>query len=111
MRDRIESELGQQPDVDIIVMEPGSATNGKRKNPSADAPKMTPGSAILIAMINRYLRGGIDPFVTRLEAFKLMYLMQEAGGTAEAQVCKRPVRAVRNKPPALDLKDEQSLSY
>lgn len=34
---------------------------------------------ILIMLMDRYLRGLLDPFVTLLEVHKLMYFMQEAG--------------------------------
>jgi len=36
-------------------------------------------AAILIMLMDRYLRGLLDPFVTLLEVHKLMYFMQEAG--------------------------------
>ena len=34
---------------------------------------------IIVALIDRYLAGLLDPFVTLLEVHKLMYFMQEAG--------------------------------
>ena len=40
---------------------------------------MTIGRASLIALMDRYLRGLLDPFVSLLELHKLMYFMQEAG--------------------------------
>lgn len=40
---------------------------------------MTPGRAALVGLMYRYLGGLMDPFVTLLEAHKLMYFMQEAG--------------------------------
>jgi len=40
---------------------------------------MTPGRAALIGLMDRYLAGLLDPFVTLLEVHKLMYFMQEAG--------------------------------
>jgi hypothetical protein len=40
---------------------------------------MTPGRAALVGLMNRYLEGLLDPFVTLLEVHKLMYFMQEAG--------------------------------
>ena len=40
---------------------------------------MTPGQAALIVLMDRYLAGLLDPFVTLLEVHKLMYFMQEAG--------------------------------
>lgn len=38
---------------------------------------MTAGRAALVGLINRYLRGLLDPFVTRLQVHKLMHFMQE----------------------------------
>ena len=40
---------------------------------------MTRGRAALICLMDRYVRGLLDPFVTLLEVHKLMYFMQEAG--------------------------------
>ena len=40
---------------------------------------MTVGRAALVELIDRYLRGLLDPFVTLLEVHKLMYFLQETG--------------------------------
>ena len=40
---------------------------------------MTPGRAALVALMDRYLRGMMEPFVTLLEVHILLYFMQEAG--------------------------------
>ena len=40
---------------------------------------MTPGRAALVALMDRYLRGLMEPFVTLSEVHKLLYFMQEAG--------------------------------
>ena len=40
---------------------------------------MTEGRAALVGLMDRYLRGLLDPFVTLLEVHKLMYFMQESG--------------------------------
>ena len=40
---------------------------------------MTPGRAALVGLLYQYLGGLLDPFVTLLEAHKLMYFMQVAG--------------------------------
>ena len=42
-------------------------------------PKMTPGRAVLVALMNRYLGGLMDPWVSLLELHKLMYFAQESG--------------------------------
>ena len=44
-----------------------------------EVPKMTSGRAVLIGLMDRYLNGLLDPFVTVLEVHKLMYFMQVAG--------------------------------
>lgn len=77
VRPRIESALGGLPDVRVIVFEPGGAPTAVAK--SAEAPPMTPGRAVLVGLIDRYLAGLMDPFITLLEVHKLMYLSQEAG--------------------------------
>ena len=40
---------------------------------------MSPARALLIALIDRYLKGLLDPFITLLEIHKLMYFMEQAG--------------------------------
>ncbi len=40
---------------------------------------MTLGSALIIVLVQRYLRGLLDPTVSLLEVHKLLYFMQEAG--------------------------------
>ena len=40
---------------------------------------MTPGRAALVGLLDRYLRGLLDPFVTLQEAHKLMYFLEAAG--------------------------------
>src|ERR1035441_4591342 len=44
-----------------------------------ERPKMTMGQAALIALMDRYLKGLLDPFVSLLEIHKLMYFLQAAG--------------------------------
>ena len=63
-------------DLDVIVFEPNSAPAVTK---SRDVPNMTPGRAALVVLMNRYLGGLMDPFVTLIEVQKLMYFMQEAG--------------------------------
>ena len=40
---------------------------------------MTPGRAVLVNLMHRYLGGLLDPYVTLLEVHKLMYFMEVAG--------------------------------
>jgi len=79
VRARIERALDALPNVKIIVFEPKGAPDARDMVSSRDVPKMTPGRAALVVLIDRYLRALLDPFVTLLEVHKLMYFMQEAG--------------------------------
>ncbi len=79
VRSRIEAALSGLDDVRVIVFEPSAAPDPQQMERSRDVPNMTPGRAALVVLINRYLSGLMDPFVTLLEVHKLMYFMQEAG--------------------------------
>ncbi|TVR55951.1 MAG: Appr-1-p processing protein [Spirochaetaceae bacterium] len=79
VRPRIEAALSELDDVRVIVFEPGGEHGSNTTTPGRPVPKMTPGRAALVELLNRYLCGLLDPFVTLLEAHKLMYFMQEAG--------------------------------
>lgn len=63
-------------DVRVMVFEPMTAPVATK---SRDIPAITPGRAALVVLVNRYLSGLLDPFVTLIELQKLMYFMQEAG--------------------------------
>lgn len=79
VRARMKSVLGELDDVKVIIFEPGGGPAETRINRSTDVPAMTPGRATLVRLMDTYLRGCLDPFVTLLEVHKLMYFMQEAG--------------------------------
>ena len=49
---------------------------------------MTPGRAVLVALMDRYIRVLLDPFITLLEVHKLMYFMQVAGEPLRLQFVK-----------------------
>lgn len=76
VRPRIEAALSDLTDVQVIIFEPNGAPEQVR---STDVPPMRHGSAALVLLMNRYLKGLMDPFVTLIEVQKLMYFMQEAG--------------------------------
>ena len=42
-------------------------------------PELTPNHSTLVGLMDRYLYGLLDPFITLLEVHKLMYFMQVAG--------------------------------
>ena len=76
VRALIDSILGNLPDVQIIVYEPSGAPEVVR---CQEVPVMTSGRAVLVALMEQYLAGLMDPFVSLLEVHKLIYFMQEAG--------------------------------
>jgi O-acetyl-ADP-ribose deacetylase (regulator of RNase III) len=79
VRPRIEKTLGDIPNLRVIVYEPKGAPTPQEMASSKAVPNMTPGRAALVVLMDRYLSGLLDPFVTLLEVHKLMYFMQEAG--------------------------------
>ncbi len=79
VRPRIERALLPLSDVRIVVFEPHPASVVGSRTKRGKVPPMTPGRAALVGLIDRYLAGLLDPFITLLEVHKLMYFMQEAG--------------------------------
>ncbi|CAM5538428.1 type II toxin-antitoxin system antitoxin DNA ADP-ribosyl glycohydrolase DarG [Eoetvoesiella caeni] len=79
VRQRIEHALADLDDVQVLVYEPSGAPAAEKIAHVRDVPKMTAGRAALVELMQRYLGGLLDPFVTLLEVHKLMYFMQEAG--------------------------------
>lgn len=77
VRPRIEKTLAAMDGVSAVVYEPSEQE--RPFAPRAQAPKMTPGRAALVALIDRYLAEPLNPFVTLLEVHKLLYFAQEAG--------------------------------
>ena len=77
VRPRIETALSQLHDVDATVFEPSGTPEAVTK--LTQAPKMTPGRAAIVGLMQRYLAGLMDPYISLLEVHKLMYFMQEAG--------------------------------
>jgi O-acetyl-ADP-ribose deacetylase (regulator of RNase III) len=79
VRPRIEQAFATLPDVTVLLFEPDGAPVPREMIRSTTVPTMTPGRAVLVGLIERYLAGLMDPFVSLLEIHKLMYFMQEAG--------------------------------
>lgn len=76
VRARIVEAVSPLTEVQVIVFEPRDAPAPTR---ATEVPTMTPGRAALVMLMDRYLRGLMDPFVTLIEVQKLMYFMQAAG--------------------------------
>jgi O-acetyl-ADP-ribose deacetylase (regulator of RNase III) len=79
VRLRIEKALSDLEGVRVLVFEPHAGPDTQIATKSRAVPNMTAGRAALVLLINRYLGGLMDPFVTLLEVHKLLYFTQEAG--------------------------------
>jgi len=79
VRPRIEAALTEVPEVAALIYAPGGAPKAADMAVRTQRPKMTIGQAAMIALMNRYLNGLLDPFISLLEIHKLMYFLQEAG--------------------------------
>lgn len=88
VRKLIEATFGEMEDVQVVVFKPLKKNTDPRIDRSKEIPPMTPGRAALVALIDRYLKGLLDPFVTLIELHKLMYFMQIAGEPLRLQYRK-----------------------
>ena len=76
---RIQTALAEVPDVEALVYTPDGAPDAVAMPIRAERPGMTIGQAAIVALMDRYLKGLLDPYVSLLEIHKLMYFLQEAG--------------------------------
>jgi O-acetyl-ADP-ribose deacetylase (regulator of RNase III) len=90
VRPRIEHAFASLPDTRVLLYEPAGAPAAPDMVKEARPPKMTPGRAVLLQLIHRYLAALMDPFVTLLEVHKLMYFMQESGQDLKLRYSKGP---------------------
>jgi O-acetyl-ADP-ribose deacetylase (regulator of RNase III) len=88
VRPRIEAAFANVPDVRVVLFEPNGAPTAADMRASTKVPTMTEGRAVLVSLVDRYLAGFLDPFVTLLEVHKLMYFVQEAGQPLRLQYTK-----------------------
>lgn len=79
VRPRIVSALNGISNVRIDIYEPDGAPAIEVMARPREVPKMTPGRAALVVLMQRYVAGLMDPFVSLLEVHKLLYFLQEAG--------------------------------
>ncbi len=77
VRPRIERAFEALPGVEVLLFEPDGAPVADEMRVRTKRPDMTPGRAILIAVMERYQ--GIGYRLTLLEIQKLAYLLQRAG--------------------------------
>ncbi|MBM4343411.1 MAG: macro domain-containing protein [Deltaproteobacteria bacterium] len=87
---RIEAAFAELRDVEVTIFEPTGAPASATMAHALVAPRMTPGRAVLVELLDRYLRGLLEPEITLLEVHKLMYFVQEAGEALRLSFVKAP---------------------
>lgn len=85
----IEVAMASLPNVDVRLYEPLPQKAHKPASVASKAPNMTPGRAALVALMQRYLHGLLDPTISLLEVHKLMFFMQEAGEPLQLSYVKK----------------------
>lgn len=89
VRSKIENALQDLTEVKILLFEPGNAPQADQMVHNTKKPMMTIGRAALLELIQQYLRGLLDPYITLLEVHKLMYFLQESGEPLRLDYRKR----------------------
>ncbi len=79
----IQTAFAAVPEVRVLLFAPVGAPAAEAMPNRTEAPKMTLGRAALVALMDRYLKGLLDPFVSLLEVHKLMYFLKAAGEPIE----------------------------
>lgn len=79
VRTKIEEAVSQLNDVNVLIYEPLATDQKNNIIKQKEIPKMTAGRAVLIELIQCYLKGMLDPSISLLEVHKLLYFMQETG--------------------------------
>lgn len=77
VRPLIERAFEQLPDVAVLLYGPDGAPDAADQPVRTERPKMTPGRAALIGIMQRYLPFSVE--ITAVDLQKVMYFMQEAG--------------------------------
>jgi O-acetyl-ADP-ribose deacetylase (regulator of RNase III) len=90
VRQHIQRALGDLAGVRVVVFEPAAGPVAVRSQRARKVPAMTPGRAALVGLMDRYLRGLLDPSISLLEIHKLVYFMQEAGEPLRLRLAKGP---------------------
>jgi len=79
VRPLIEEAFSHVPDVEVLLYAPVETPEAVAMPNRTERPPMTQGQAALISLIDRYLKGLLDPVVSLLEVHKLMYFLQTSG--------------------------------
>ena len=73
----IEDAFTNAPDVDVRLFEPDGAPSAKSMEVRTKRPKMTPGRAAILKVLDTYR--ALDYGLSRIEVQKLAYFLQQAG--------------------------------
>jgi O-acetyl-ADP-ribose deacetylase (regulator of RNase III) len=76
---RIMDALSDLDDVSISLFEPRPDADMMKRHRNKKAPKLTPIRAALVGLMDRYVRGLMEPEITLLELHKLVYFLQASG--------------------------------
>ncbi len=79
VRERIVEALDHLEGVNVVVFEPHIDSDRMARHARKEAPKLTPYRAALVSIMDRYLRGLMEPDITLLEIHKLAYFLQLSG--------------------------------
>jgi O-acetyl-ADP-ribose deacetylase (regulator of RNase III) len=79
VRPRIEAAFASLPEVRVLLYAPAGVPEAAAMPNRTKKTKMTAGQATLVMLMDRYLKGMLDPFVSLLEVHKLMYFLKAAG--------------------------------
>lgn len=79
VRARMIDALDCLEDVQMVIYEPKLDSDRMARHHRKEAPKLTPYRAALVQLMDRYVRGLMEPYVTLLEIHKLVYFLQNSG--------------------------------
>jgi len=79
VKSRMIDALESLENVDLIIYEPRVDSDRMARHQRKDPPKLTSYRAALIQLMDRYVRGLMEPYVTLLEIHKLVYFLQNSG--------------------------------
>ncbi len=86
----IQGALAQLPDVEALVFEPIGAPAAAEMTTRTTRPEMTPGRAVVLELIHRYLATNYLCRLSLLEVQKLAYFMQCAGQSLNLEFRRGP---------------------
>lgn len=79
VKSRMMDALESLQDVELIIYEPRVDSDRMARHHRKEPPKLTPYRAALVQLMDRYVRGLMEPYVTLLEIHKLVYFLQNSG--------------------------------